>query len=129
MRKPVSTVRTLQILLIALIVTAAMPLRAADLPLAAGSPLAGFQFDDRPLILPVQQNFQMALLTASSELGRSCGKMEAYGWRMRQSEQQRVDQIFNNTVDRLRALGYVVETQNPSSVSRDVTMFSADRPD
>jgi hypothetical protein len=107
----------------------AWPLRAADLPLATGSTLAGFQFDDRPLVLPVQENFQMALLTASSELGRSCGKMEVYGWRMKQSEQQRVDQIFNNTVDRLRGLGYVVESQTPSSVSHDVTMFTADRPD
>ncbi len=108
--------------------TAATPVRAAnDLPLAAGSPLAGFSFDDRPLALPVQRNFQMAMLTASSELGRSCGKMESYGWRMNQSEQRRVDQIFNNTVDRLRGLGYVVETQAPTSVSRDITMFTADR--
>jgi len=102
---------------------------AGDLPLAAGSPLAGFAFDDRPLLLPVQRNFQMAMLTASSELGRSCGKMEAYGWRMSQSEQQRVNQIFNNTVDRLRGLGYIVEAQTPTSVSRDITMFTADRPD
>src|ERR1700733_14035866 len=129
MRKTILPALALRILLIALLLTVGVPLQAADLPLAAGSPLAGFQFDDRPLILPVQQNFQMALLTASSELGRSCGKMEAYGWRMKQSEQGRVDQIFNNTVDRLRALGYVVETQSPSSVSRDVTMFTADRPD
>ena len=102
---------------------------ANDLPLAAASPAAGFAFDDQPLLLPVQRNFQMAMLTASSELGRSCGKMEAYGWRMNQSEQQRVNQIFNNTVDRLRGLGYVVETQAPTSVSRDITMFTADRSD
>ncbi len=102
---------------------------SSDLPLAAGSPLAGFAFDDRPLLLPVQRNFQMAMLTASAELGRSCGKMEAYGWRMDQSEQIRVNQIFNNTVDRLRALGFAVEAQAPNSVSRDVTLFTADRPD
>jgi hypothetical protein len=102
---------------------------AADLPLAAGSPLVGFTFDDRPLLLPVQQNFQMAMLTASSELGRSCGKMEAYGWRMKQSEQQRVDQIFNNTVDRMRGIGYEVESQSPTSISHDITIFTADRAD
>jgi len=106
-----------------------LPALAADLPLAQGSPLAGFSFDDQPLMLPVQQNFQMALLTSSTELGRSCGKMEAYGWRMKQNEQQRVDQIFNATVDRLRALGYSVETEAPNSVSKDVTLFTADRPD
>jgi len=103
-------------------------LRAVDLPLAAGSPMAGFSFDDQPLLLPIQRNFQMAMLTASSEIGRSCGKMESYGWRMSQSEQQRVNLIFNNTVDRLRALGYVIESQAPSSLSRDVTLFTADRP-
>src|ERR1700722_19140903 len=102
---------------------------ANDLPLAAGSPMAGFAFDDRPLLLPVQRNFQMAMLTAGSELGRSCGKMEAYGWRMSASEQQRVNQIFNNTVDRMRGLGYSIEAQAPSSVSKDITMFTADRPD
>ncbi len=103
--------------------------RANDLPLAAGSPLVGFNFDDRPLLLPVQRNFQMAMLTAGSELGRSCGKMEAYGWRMNQAEQQRVNQIFNNTVDRLRGIGYGIEAAVPASVSRDITIFTADRAD
>jgi len=106
-----------------------VPAKAADLPLAQSSPLSGITFEDQPLQLPVQQNFQMALLTASGELGRSCGKMEAYGWRMKQNEQGRVDQIFNNTVDSLRGLGYSVETQSPASVSRDVTLFTADRQD
>jgi hypothetical protein len=114
-----------------LLATAFLPSQtiAADLPLASGSPLAGFAFDDRPLQLPPQRNFQMAMITASSELGRSCGRMESYGWRMSQTEQSRVNQIFNSTVDRLRGLGYVVETQTPASVSRDITMFTADRTD
>lgn len=102
---------------------------AADLPLANGSSLAGFTFDDRPLQLPTQRNFQMAMLTASSELGRSCGKMESFGWRMNQSEQARVNSIFNTTVDRMRGLGYSVEAQAPTSISRDITLFTADRSD
>lgn len=103
--------------------------QAADLPVAAGSPIAGIAFDDRPLMLPVQRNFQMAMLTAGSELGRTCGAMEAYGWRMEQGEQARVNQIFDNTVDRMRAQGFAVEAKAPTSVSRDITMFTADRPD
>lgn len=103
--------------------------RAADLPTAAGSPIAGINFDDRPLMLPVQRNFQMAMLTASTELGRTCGKMEAYGWRLGDKEQGRVNQIFNNTVDRMRAQGYAVQTQNARAVSKDVTLFTADRED
>lgn len=116
----------IRLLLAFLIVLPAFAVRAADMPMAAGSPLVGVSFDDQPLILPVQRNFQMALLTVSSELGRSCGKMEAYGWRVKQSEQQRVDGIFSNTVGRLRGLGYTVEAQSPSTVSRDVTIFTAD---
>jgi hypothetical protein len=103
--------------------------RAGDMPTAAGSPIAGISFDDRPLILPVQRNFQMAMLTVSSELGRSCGRMEAYGWRMDSQEQDRVNRLFNNTVDRMRAQGYVVESKFSSSISRDVTLFTADRTD
>lgn len=102
---------------------------ANDLPTAAGSPIAGISFDDRPLMLPVQRNFQMAMLTVSSELGRSCGRMEAYGWRTDPQEQDRVNQIFNNTVDRMRAQGYVVESKTSNAVSRDVTLFTADRTD
>jgi hypothetical protein len=114
-------------LLFALMGLAQPAAAATDLPLAPESVLAGVSFDDKPLILPVQRNFQMAMLTAGSELGRSCGKMEAYGWRMNQSEQGRVDRIFSTMVDRLRDLGYEVEMQSPTSVSRDITMFTADR--
>ena len=102
---------------------------AGELPVATGSPLAGIAFDDRPLQLPVQRDFQMAMLTAGSELGRSCGALEAYGWRLSQTEQDRVDQVFNNTVDKLRAQGFAVESKTPISISRDITMFTADRSD
>jgi len=103
--------------------------KAVDLPLAAASPLTGVSFEDRPLLLPVQRNFQMAMLTAGSELGRSCGHMEAYGWRMGQEEQGRVNQIFNNTADRLRLLGYDITPHALTSVSKDITLFTADRAD
>ena len=119
----------LQAFLLILMLVASAPTRAADLPLASGSPLVGFNFDDRPLLLPVQRNFQMAMLTASSELGRSCGRMEAYGWRMNQAEQERVNQIFNSTVDRLRGIGYSIQSEAPTSLSHDITLFTVDRPD
>src|ERR1700761_6844235 len=98
MGKQVSAISFTRILSLLVIVTlfkalSPVPAFSADLPLAAGSPLAGFAFDDRPLLLPVQRNFQMAMLTASSQIGRSCGKMESYGWRLKQTEQQRVNII------------------------------------
>ncbi len=103
--------------------------RADDLPLASTSALTGVGFDDRPLLLPLQRNFQMAMLTASSELGRSCGKMEAYGWRMDQSEQARVNQIFNTTLDHLRGMGYKATPQTLPSISKDITLLTVDKSD
>lgn len=103
--------------------------RAADVLLAASSPLTGVAFDDRPMIMPEQRDFQMAMIAASGELGRSCGKMESYGWRMNATEQARVNQIFNNAVDRLRLLGYSITPRALKSLSKDITLFSADRQD
>lgn len=117
------------IVLLGLLVCTITPVSANDMPTAAGSPIAGISFDDRPLILPVQRNFQMAMLTVGSELGRTCGRMEAYGWRTDAQEQDRVNQIFNNTVDRMRAQGFSVESKTSTAVSRDVTLFTADRSD
>jgi hypothetical protein len=88
--------------------------------------LTGVAFDDHPLQLPVELNFQMALLTASTELGRSCGKMEAYGWQMNQNEQARVDQIFNRTIDQLRAMGYGVVPETLKTSAKDITVFTVD---
>lgn len=89
--------------------------------------MTGLAFEDRPLALPLQINFRMAMLSASTELGRSCGKMEAYGWRMGSSEQARVDQIFTATVEAMRHQGYFIQSEAPAAVSRDITIFTADR--
>lgn len=100
---------------------------AGDLPLISKSPAAGVTFEDRPFQLPIQDNFKTALTTASGELGRTCGKMEAYGWKLASTDQGRVNDIFNNTADRLRGLGYDVESQSLPSVSQDITTYTADR--
>ena len=102
---------------------------ASDLPLADRSELAGFSFADHPMQLPVERNFQMAMITESANIGRSCSKIEAFGWHMNSGEQQRVNQIFTSTVKGLRDLGYKVESQTPSSVAKDVTLITADRKD
>ncbi len=107
----------------------AVSVRAADLPLASSSPLTGVAFDDRPMVMPEQRDFKIAMISASSELKRSCGKMETYGWRMSQTEQARVNQIFNNTVDRLRLLGFSITPHTLKTVSKDITLFTADRQD
>lgn len=105
----------------------ALRVQANELPLASRSAMMGITFEDRPLALPLQVNFRMAMLSASTELGRSCGKMEAYGWRMASSEQGRADQIFNATVEHMRNQGYFIQSETPAAVSRDITIFTADR--
>jgi len=105
----------------------AFPAQAGTLPVASSSLLAGIEFDDPPFALPVERNFQMALLSVSGELGRSCGKMEAFGWRMNKREQGRVNGIFKNTVDKLRSEGYAVTPGALKGGSKDVTLFTADR--
>ncbi|MFA5040223.1 MAG: hypothetical protein WC464_01135 [Bdellovibrionales bacterium] len=101
--------------------------QALELPVAANSPLTGVTFDDMPMSLPVEQNFQMAMLAVSSELGRSCGNMEAYGWRMNQTEQVRVDKIFNNAVEKLRSMAYIIAPESVKSAAKDITIFTADK--
>lgn len=102
---------------------------AQDSPRAASaSAIAGLDFDDPPLALPVAPNFRAAMQSAAVELGLNCGAIESYGWRMAQTEQQRVNNIFTTIVDRLRAQGYVIAAQNPASVAADITVFTARRP-
>jgi hypothetical protein len=105
----------------------AMPPALAELPRAAESPLAGLVFDDKPIALPLARNFQVAMTTVGKELQRSCGTIESYGWRLGAGEQQRANQIFASTVERLRGLGYAIQSQSPASVASDVTVFSAER--
>ncbi|MDD4616621.1 MAG: hypothetical protein PHW76_05840 [Alphaproteobacteria bacterium] len=102
--------------------------QGADLQLAKSSQLTGVRFEDPPFKLPVERNFQMALLGVSSGIGRSCGKMEAYGWRMNQSEQNRVNAIFKGTVENLSAAGYLVTPENVKNQAKDITLFTADGP-
>lgn len=105
------------------------PVAAQEVKQIAVSPLSGLAFEDKPIMLPTQRNFQMAMLTASSELGRSCGKMESYGWRLTQAEQDRVNVIFNGAVDWFRGQAFTLETRTSNSVASDITMFTADRDD
>ncbi|MDD3029553.1 MAG: hypothetical protein PHS57_04660 [Alphaproteobacteria bacterium] len=101
--------------------------QAAELPLAPMSPMTGVVFSDMPVRLPVERNFQMAMLTVSSELGRTCGEIEAYGWRMKSNEQSRVNKIFDETVKGLQTLGYSVESEKLKSSSKEITLFSVQR--
>lgn len=99
--------------------------QSEDLPTVDISPTAGIVFKDPPLALPVTKNFEIAIQTAAKELHLQTSSIESYGWRMEQTEQQRVNDIFTTVVDGLRGQSFKVTSQTPPSVTDDVTVFTA----
>jgi hypothetical protein len=105
----------------------AHPIAAADPPTNPNLVLAGISFDDPPLPLPVTPNLQQALNQIAGDIGRHCAKQEAYGWRLQQTEQERVNGIFSDTATKLNGAGYNLVPQTPPSATRDITIFLAER--
>lgn len=105
----------------------AQNLMADDLQQAASSPLSGIAFDDHPVILPITESFQTAMHDVANDLGKHCGGTEAYGWRLLQTEQQRVNNAFNSAVSKLSELGYTLIPQTPHSATKEVTVFTAEK--
>lgn len=103
----------------------AAPPAGAELPTANTLVLAGIAFDDKPLQLPVTDNFQTALNAVAGDLGKHCTKSEAYGWRLLQTEQERVNTIFSAAAEKLQTQGYSLTPQNLPSTSREITVFTA----
>lgn len=106
----------------------APPLLAADPPTTPNLELAGITFDDPPMRLPVTPNLQQALNQIAGDIGKHCTTQEAYGWRLQQTEQQRVNGIFSDAAAKLGAAGYNLAPQTPPSATRDITIFLAQRP-
>lgn len=100
---------------------------AAALTRINASEVAGVSFDDQPLRMPDSEAFRRSLDTVSFELGRPCRTQEHLGWPLQQSEQARVNAIFNDTLARLRARGFGITPQNPHAAGKDVSVFTADR--
>ena len=93
------------------------------------SALAGISFTDPPIQLPVTENFEDAMLNVATDLQRRCRTIEAYGWRLRQAEQKRVNDIFDSTALQLGAEKYKLVPRTPRSASPEVTVFTADKSD
>lgn len=93
------------------------------------SALAGISFTDPPIQLPVTESFEDAMLNVATDLQRRCRTIEAYGWRLRQAEQKRVNDIFDSTALQLGAGKYKLQPRTPRSASPEVTVFTADKPD
>lgn len=93
------------------------------------STLAGISFTDPPIQLPVTESFEDAMLNVATDLQRRCRTIEAYGWRLRQAEQKRVNDIFDSTALQLGAGKYKLVPRTPRSASPEVTVFTADKPE
>ncbi len=107
----------------------ATPLAAADLQQTANLPLAQVAFDDQPVILPVTDSFNTAMHSVATDIGKHCTTTEAYGWRLQQTEQPRVNTIFNSVAGKLSTAGYNLQPQTPPSATREVTVFTAQKQD
>lgn len=106
----------------------APPLLAADPPSTPNLELAGISFDDPPMRLPVTPNLHRAMNQIAGDLGKHCSVQEAYGWRVQQTEQERVNGIFSSAATKLSEAGYNLTPQTPPSATRDITIFLAQRP-
>ncbi len=104
-------------------------LRNDTLRRASYSDISGVTFDDQPLRMNASEAFRRSLDTVSFELGRPCKSQEYFGWPMQQTEQGRVDRIFEETNAKFKLRGYNVQPKKPRSVGSDVSAFTADRND
>lgn len=96
------------------------------------SDVVGVTFDDQPLKMGASETFRRSLETVSFELGTPCRKPEEmyheyFGWPLQQTEQARVDRIFEETQAKLKLRGFSVMPHRPRSVGSDVSVFSGER--
>lgn len=111
---------------------AAADLAGQRLSRASYSDILGVTFDDQPLRMGASETFRRSLDAVSFELGTPCRKPEdAYyeylGWPLQQSEQARVDRIFEETHAKLKLRGFSVLPQRPRAAAADVSVFTAQR--
>jgi hypothetical protein len=94
----------------------------------SSSELAGVTFDDQPFRLPETAAFRNSIDSVASELGRPCKSREYFGWPLSQTEQDRVNHVFNETVIKFRLRGYGIMPRRPHSAAGDISVFTADSP-
>jgi hypothetical protein len=98
----------------------------------SASEVAGVTFDDQPLRMASSEAFRRSLETISFELGRPCKRpeekyFEYLGWPLQQTEQSRVDAIFQSTNEKFNVRGFSMMPHRPRSAARDVSVFTASR--
>lgn len=92
----------------------------------AGSPLAQVPFEDQPFPLQDDGTYKEFLNRIASDVGRRCGKLETYGWEFRKGDQDKMDHIFQSTMDNFSRAGWVVgQAQSKSVPDPETTVYMA----
>ncbi len=92
----------------------------------AGSPLAQVPFEDQPFPLQDDGTYKEFLNKIAADVGRRCGKLETYGWEFRKGDQDRMDHIFQTTMDNFSRAGWVVgQAQSKSVPDPETTVYMA----
>lgn len=78
-----------------------------------GSPLAKVAFPEPPFPLSDDSTYSAFMADAAKEIGRSCGKVESYGWEFKGADadtlQARVNAVFTGTMMNFRKVGYTID--------------------
>ncbi|WP_448205188.1 hypothetical protein [Azospirillum sp. sgz302134] len=84
---------------------------------AAGSPLAQVPFTEQPFPLrDGDGSYKEFLNKVAADVGRRCGKQENYGWEFRKGDQEKMDRIFQGTMDNFSQAGWAVGAAKSRSI-------------
>ncbi|MCW2235518.1 hypothetical protein [Azospirillum canadense] len=94
----------------------------------AGSPLTQVPFDEQPFPLMDDGTYKNFLAKVATDVGRRCGKQESYGWEFRKGDQQKMDHIFQSTMDNFGKTGWSVgQAKSKSVADPETAVYTADK--
>ncbi|HEY0836449.1 MAG TPA: hypothetical protein VGE72_21250 [Azospirillum sp.] len=96
----------------------------------AGSPIAGVAFAEKPFPLRDDGTYAAFMAPVASELGRTCGRLESYGWEFtgldEAAAQARADRIFQTTMGAFKAGGYAITEVTTKVAEQGLAAYTAD---
>lgn len=94
----------------------------------AGSPLTQVPFDEQPFPLMDDGTYKTFLAKVATDVGRRCGKQESYGWEFRKGDQQKMDHIYQSTMDNFGKAGWSVgQAKSKSVADPETAVYVADK--
>lgn len=94
----------------------------------SGSPLTQVPFADQPYPLLDDGTYKEFLGKVAADVGRRCVKQENYGWEFRKGDQEKMDHIFQSTMDNFSKSGWKAEQATAKSVADpEAAIYLADK--